>query len=155
MDQWLWAYLLTCAIEIPIVVAMILGWLPRTGPLHPRLSRDFGLHGASSNAKSRHNATTHTAGIPNPRRFSILELVALAWALQLTHPVLWLIDPPFPAPALLAEVVIVLVEGAAIYAWATIRAKATRGRATFEMSVLIAFCANAASLLAGLIRALV
>lgn len=119
MDQWLPAYVLTCAIEIPIVFAMISGLAWRLRSNHPRL-----------------------------------ELLALAWALQLTHPVLWLVNPPFPTAALLAEAVIVLVEGTGIYAWAVARTDAPRGRETATMALAIALCANAASLLAGLLLSL-
>ena len=44
--------------------------------------------------------------------------LALAWALQLTHPILWLVNPPTFGAVLAAEVVIVLVEGAALALWA-------------------------------------
>ena len=78
MQQWLGAYLITCAIEIPIVIAMTggLGWRSRG---------------------------------PRPR----LEVAALAWALQLTHPVLWLVNPAFPVATVIAELAVVAIEGIA------------------------------------------
>ncbi|WP_341728828.1 hypothetical protein [Brooklawnia sp.] len=120
MQQWLGAYLITCAIEIPIVIAMTggLGWRSRG---------------------------------PRPR----LEVAALAWALQLTHPVLWLVNPAFPVATVMAELAVVAIEGIAICRWAVARTMASCGGVTLRWSLLIAFCANAASVLAGLLIAVV
>lgn len=114
MLAWLIAYLLTCAVEVPIVVAMVIavGWRPRRG---------------------------------------VGEVVALAWALQLTHPLLWLIRPPFPSALLVAEAAIVVIEGAALFAWAVARGGAPRTVRTFSLALLTALVANAASLALGLL----
>jgi hypothetical protein len=68
MQHWLVAYLITCAVEIPIIMAMVRGLHWRSTATHPRL-----------------------------------DLAAMAWALQLTHPILWLVNPVFPAGTAVAE----------------------------------------------------
>lgn len=111
MQGWLVAYLLTCAVELPIVV-----WALRTVGWWPGLPR----------------------------------ALALAWVLQLTHPLLWLVNPPNMATTMLAEVIIVLVEGSVLALWAsTTRRAATPSN--WRTGLLIALAANAASLAVGLL----
>lgn len=106
------AYLVTCLVEMPIVVALVrgLGWRSRRRP----------------------------------------GVVAVAWLLQLTHPVLWLVHPVGVLALVTAELVIVAVEGAVLYWWAVSRADAPATLGTLERALLIAFIANAASFLTGL-----
>lgn len=86
MQQWFAAYLLTCAVEIPIVVAML-----------------------------------HGLGWRSPGRHPDAKAALVAWLLQFTNPLLWLIGPGSWAGLLAAEALIVLVEGAALYYWALLR----------------------------------
>lgn len=120
MMAWLVAYLVTCAVEIPIVVAAVrtLGWRP-TGP-HP-----------------------------------LAGTVAVAWLLQVTHPVFWLVNPAFPSGVLLAEVVIVLVEAATLYLWATLRAGEPHVLRTAALAASVSFVANGASFAVGLLASVV
>jgi hypothetical protein len=74
----------------------------------------------------------------------------MAWVLQFTHPVLWLIRPDGVLPLVVAEAVIVVVEGCALWWWAVTRADEPRTRATLERALLVALIANAASFLLGL-----
>ena len=83
-----------------------------------------------------------------------IDLAAMAWALQLTHPILWLVNPVFPAGTAVAEALIVLVEAGGIYWWAAARAGVSRGTHTRWWCLLIAFTANAASFLLGLLLVL-
>lgn len=119
MQHWLVAYLITCAVEIPIIMAMVRGLHWRSTAAHP-----------------------------------LLDLAAMAWALQLTHPILWLVNPVFPAGTAVAEALIVLVEAGCIYWWAAARAGISRGTHSHWWCLLIAFTANAASFLLGLLLVL-
>ncbi|HMS37076.1 MAG TPA: hypothetical protein PKA93_07950 [Arachnia sp.] len=112
MREWAIAYLMTCAVEVPLVIALVrsLGWRARRAP------------GA----------------------------LTMAWALQFTHPVLWLIRPDGVLPLVVAEAAIVVVEGCALWWWAVTRADEPRTRATLERALLVALIANAASFLLGL-----
>lgn len=109
--QWFAAYLLTCAVEIPLVVLLArgLGWRPRRA----------------------------------------LEAVAMAWALQCTHPVLWALGPYGLPGLLIAEALVVAAEGAALWWWAVRRADAAANRSTLLDALLVSFIANAASVLVG------
>lgn len=115
--SWLAAYLLTCVIEIPIVVGCLraLDWTP--------------------------------AG-----RVGWLRAVGFAWLLQLTHPVLWLVAPSSWPTMVLAELVVTLIEGAALAALVTIWGTAANltGRMA-RLAVLVSLLANASSLLVGLL----
>lgn len=113
MTEWAIAYLITCLVEVPLVVALArgLGWRAERAP------------GA----------------------------VVMAWLLQFTHPVLWLIRPTGIWTVAVAELVVVAVEGLALLWWSVRRAGAARSRRTLELALLIAFIANAASLLVGLL----
>ena len=113
MTQWAVAYLITCLVEVPLVVALVkgLGWRSERAP------------GA----------------------------VAMAWLLQLTHPVLWLAHPGDLWGVAGAEVAVVLVEAAGLYWWAVRRAGVVATAGNLERALLVAFIANATSLLAGLI----
>ncbi|MGC3955370.1 MAG: hypothetical protein QM804_14180 [Propionicimonas sp.] len=112
MTEWAAAYLITCLVEVPLLVALLrgLGWRARRAP------------GA----------------------------VLLAWLLQCTHPVLWLVHPREVWAVAVAEAVVVLVEAAGVAWWAVRRAEAGLTRGTLERSLLVAVIANAASLLIGL-----
>ena len=92
--------------------------------------------------------------------------LALAWALQLTHPVLWLVNPPSFAAMLVAEAVIVLVEGAALALWAGhglhLRDRSrpsylghlrdrSLGARTWWLAMLVSLLANSVSLAVGLV----
>jgi hypothetical protein len=112
MREWAIAYLMTCAVEVPLVIALVrsLGWRAWRAP------------GA----------------------------LTMAWVLQFTHPVLWLIRPDGVLPLVVAEAVIVVVEGCALWWWAVTRADEPRTRATLERALLVALIANAASFLLGL-----
>lgn len=112
MQEWAIAYLVTCLVELPLVVALLrgLGW--------------------------------RTERRPGP--------VALAWLLQFTHPVLWLVHPVGVVALAFAELVVVAVEAVALHWWAVSRAGAPATPGTFERALLVAFIANAASLLVGL-----
>lgn len=79
------------------------------------------------------------------------EIVGLAWLLQLTHPLLWLVHPTTVWGVVAAEVVVVGVEGMALYWWATRQVAVCPTRATLERALLVALIANAASVLAGLV----
>ena len=116
MLDWLVAYLLTCAVEIPLVVALVrqLGWKP--GSAHP-----------------------------------LAETVALAWALQLTHPLLWLVGTPDVARLVAAEVAVTVVEGTALAAWAVGRCGADRSGATWGRAMLVTVVSNGSSLALGLL----
>lgn len=113
---WFLAYLVTLAVEAPIVLWLMraAGWVPRTV--------DGGL------------------GWP--------AAVAVAWGLNLTHPVLWWVGPQVLGAVLAAEVIVVAVEGVAL---GLIAGRATRdplGVAVL-MGLLIAFAANFASFAVG------
>lgn len=82
---------------------------------------------------------------------SWFELVAVAWALQLTHPLLWLIRPENLGLLMIAEALIVVVEALLLWAWATARADAPRGASSFGQAAAITFVANGASLVLGLV----
>lgn len=136
MASWMQSYLLTLAIEIPVIVAagIWLGW--------------FGPGRAISRPKA----------------------AALAWAVNLTHPLLWLAAPTTWAGLMAAEALIVAVEGAAL---AVAVARAGRasplarpeddahprpapppdGAAPAIAAFLVAFLANALSLGIGLLAA--
>lgn len=116
MLDWLVAYLLTCAVEIPLVVALVrrLGWAP--GSARP-----------------------------------LAETVALAWALQLTHPLLWLVGTPDVARLVAAEVSVTVVEVTALAAWVIGRCGADRSRTTWGRAMLVAVVANGSSLALGLL----
>lgn len=116
MLDWLVAYLLTCAVEISLVVALVrrLGWAP--GSARP-----------------------------------LAETVALAWALQLTHPLLWLVGTPDVARLVAAEVAVSVVEGTALAAWVIGRCGADRSRTTWGRAVLVTVVANGSSLALGLL----
>lgn len=116
MLDWLVAYLLTCAVEIPLVVALVRqpGWKP--GSVHP-----------------------------------LAETVALAWALQLTHPLLWLVGTPDVARLVVAEVAVTFIEGTALAAWAIGRCGADPSRTTWGRAMLVAVVANGSSLALGLL----
>ena len=116
MLDWLVAYLLTCAVEIPLVVALVrrLGWAPGSA-------------------------------------LPLAETVALAWALQLTHPLLWLVGTPDVARHVAAEVAVTVVEGTALAAWATGPCGADRSRKTWDRAMLVAVVANGSSLALGLL----
>lgn len=116
MYEWLLAYLITCAIEIPIVVALVrvLGWRARRFP----------------------------------------SAVVMAWLLQLTHPVLWLIRPDSLATMILAEILIVIVEGLLLWRWATQRAGVAATSGSFLQAGAIALITNGMSLAVGLILAI-
>ncbi len=77
--------------------------------------------------------------------------VTLAWLLQLTHPVLWLIRPEGLWGLLAAEAVVTLVEGAVIWWWAKYRVSVEPSLPVARYSLGIAFVANAASLFVGLV----
>ncbi|MDO5675877.1 MAG: hypothetical protein Q4G35_00040 [Propionibacteriaceae bacterium] len=82
--------------------------------------------------------------------FSWPGALLLAWALNLTHPVLWWIGPGSVAGVLVAEVLIFLVEGMVL---GLVAARVTRSPApgiTVAMGLLIAFAANFASFALGL-----
>lgn len=113
VTEWAVAYLITCLVEVPLVVALIrgLGWRAKHAP----------------------------------------AAVVMAWLLQLTHPVLWLVHPTGIWAVVAAELVVVAVEGAALHWWAVCRAGADCSWQTLERALLIAFIANAASVLVGLI----
>ncbi len=112
MQQWAVAYLITCLVEVPLVVALVrgLGWRAERAP----------------------------------------GILVTAWLLQLTHPVLWLVRPNGVWGLVVGEVAVVAVETAALYWWAALRAGVPRTTGTLERALLVAFIANAASLLAGL-----
>ena len=112
MREWAIAYLMTCAVEVPLVIALVrsLGWRAWRAP------------GAFT----------------------------MAWVLQFTHPVLWLIRPDGVLPLVVAEAAIVVVEGCALWWWTVTRADEPRTRATLERALLVALIANAASFLLGL-----
>ncbi len=116
MLDWLVAYLLTCAVEISLVVALVrrLGWAP--GSARP-----------------------------------LAETVALAWALQLTHPLLWLVGTPDVARLVAAEVSVTVVEVTALAAWVIGRCGADRSRTTWGRAVLVTVVANGSSLALGLL----
>lgn len=116
MLDWLVAYLLTCAVEIPLVVALVrrLGWAPGSA-------------------------------------LPLAETVALAWALQLTHPLLWLVGTPDVAQLVAAEVAVTVVEGTALAAWVIGRCGADRSRTTWGRAVLVTVVANGSSLALGLL----
>lgn len=105
MQAWLVAYLLTCAIEIPIVATCLrlVGWTP------PGRGRWRGI--------------------------------AIAWLLQLTHPVAWLLGPYAWPQLIITEVLITLVEGAVL---------ALVFRRAWTLALAISAVANGVSLLAGL-----
>lgn len=63
---------------------------------------------------------------------------------------LWLVRLGNVWGVVVAELVVVAVEGVALYWWAVARAGAARGAGTLELTLLVAFIANAAFLLAGL-----
>lgn len=113
MAQWAVAYLITCLVEVPLVVVLVrgLGW---------RSDRTLGV-------------------------------VLLAWLLQFTHPVLWLAHPATIWGVVVAEAVVVGLEGLALYWWATRRAAVRSSRLTLERALLVALVANAASVLVGLV----
>ena len=113
MVEWAIAYLITCLVEVPLVVALVrgLGWRAERAP----------------------------------------GVLLMAWLLQLTHPLLWLVGPTGIWQVVAAELAVVAVEGAALTWWATSRAGVTRSWRTLERAALIAVIANAASLLAGLV----
>lgn len=103
---WFVAYLLTCAIEIPIVV----GWLGYLGWADDR------------------------------RR--TLRAVAIAWLLQLTHPLAWWLGP-FSWPQLIAaEIVLTLVEGLVL---------AALTRLERRLGLLISVVANGTSWAVGIL----
>lgn len=82
--------------------------------------------------------------------FSWPAAVALAWALNLTHPVLWWVGPREVGAVLAAEAVVVLVEGLAL---GLVAARATRSPARWlsvAMGLLIALAANVMSFAVGL-----
>lgn len=112
VQQWALAYLITCLVEVPLVVALVrgLGWRAERAP----------------------------------------GVLVMAWLLQLTHPVLWLVHPGSVWGVVVAELVVVAVETVALYWWAVARAGAPHSAATLERTLLVAFIANAASLLIGL-----
>lgn len=116
MLDWLVAYLLTCAVEIPLVVALVrrLGWAPGSA-------------------------------------LPLAETVALAWALQLTHPLLWLVGTPDVARLVAAEVSVTVVEVTALAAWVIGRCGADRSRTTWGRAVLVTVVANGSSLALGLL----
>lgn len=116
VSAWFTAYLLTCAIEIPLVVALV---------------RGMGWGGDLSRP--------------------VLRIAGVAWALQLTHPVLWLVHPTRPVGILVAEVVIVAVESLALYAWAVLRAWVAPGVGAWVRALLVAVIANGASFALGLL----
>ncbi len=115
MLDWLVAYLITCAIEIPIVVAVLLrlGWIDR--------------------------------------RF-IGRAAGVAWSLQLTHPVLWLFGPWSLGPLVAAEVVVTLVEGAALALLASHYLSAERlSRRVWTLALATSAIANGISFAIGLV----
>lgn len=122
MLAWLSAYLVTCAVEVPLVVWLTrrLGWWGEAGP----------------------------GGAAGPR---LPEAVAVGWTLQLTHPVLWLVDPEPWAGLLVAEGVIVAVEALALAGWAARRLKVSP---PVGGALLVTLVANASSLVVGLAAAL-
>lgn len=105
MLAWLIAFLLTCAVEVPVVVALA--------------KRDAAVR--------------------------IGRLVVVAFGLQATHPLLWLIDPPSLGWLLVAEVVIVLVEGLLLWHLALMPGP--------TVALLVALIANGASFAVGLLLA--
>lgn len=119
MLAWLIAYAVTCAVEVPLVV-----WL----------TRRLGWWGAPGAGRG-----------DGPR---LGEAVAVGWALQLTHPVLWLVDPEPWVGLLVAEGVIVAVEGAALAWWASRRLAVSP---PVGVALLVALVANASSLVVGLL----
>jgi hypothetical protein len=111
--EWAVAYLITCLVEIPLVVMLTggLGWRAHRAP----------------------------------------RAVAIAWMVQFTHPLLWLVNPSSLWGVVIAELVVVAVEGTALTWWAVTRAGASRTPGTLERALLVAFIANATSLLVGLV----
>lgn len=119
MLSWLIAYLVTCAVEIPIVVLLLrrLGWCP-------------------------------AGAVPATRA------TGLAWSLQVTHPVLWLVNPGSLGGVLVAEALIVMVEAAALCWWAVARMRVAPGPDTWRRALLVSLVANAASFAVGLVPSL-
>ncbi len=108
---WLSAYLLTCAVEIPVILlaCRVLGWPVRLWPM-----------------------------------------VVTGWMLQFTHPVLWLVAPNTISGLLCAEMVVILVEGAALGQWASHRPEL--GNHPVRCAAMtVSMAANAASVLVGLV----
>lgn len=116
MQAWLVAYLVTCTVEIPVVVTLLryMAWRP-------------------------------------VGRYPLAQCVAVAWSLQLTHPIFWWIDPSFPSGVLVAEVVIVLVEAAGLCLWAVFRCGVRCGTEAATLAGLVSFAANGASFALGLL----
>lgn len=108
--QWWQAYLLTLAVELPVVLVAL------------RAARVIGRDGVSW-----------------PRA------LALVWAINLTHPLLWLIRPTGGA-LVVAEVFIAVAEG--LLLWAGCR---RAGRGAGLVCILAATAANATSFLVGLL----
>lgn len=87
-------------------------------------------------------------------RHPLVCAVFLAWVLQVTHPMLWALDPAYPGALLLAEGAIVAVEAAGIYVWAVLRADAGAGLPTASRALLVSLIANGSSLALGVALAL-
>lgn len=77
-------------------------------------------------------------------------VITVAWLLQFTHPVLWVVNPADVLGLALAELAVVAVEGAGLYWWAISRTDAPRTFGTLERALLVVFIANASSFLVGL-----
>lgn len=75
--------------------------------------------------------------------------VLLAWALNLTHPVLWWAAPSGMGELLVAESLIVLVEGVALAGVAWWVTRPSRPGVVVAMGLLIALAANFASFAVG------
>lgn len=76
-------------------------------------------------------------------------LLLIGWVLQFTHPVLWLVSPSTVDALLGAEMVIVLVEGAALGQWASHRPE-LENHPVRCAAMAVSMAANAASVLVGL-----
>lgn len=81
------------------------------------------------------------------------QAVLTAWALNLTHPVLWWVSPLGMGELMAAEALIVAVEGLALAGVAWRVTRPSRPGVVVLMGLLIAFAANLASFSVGAVLA--
>lgn len=130
---WFAAYLVTCAIEIPLVVFLVwtLSWRPRVNPVVDKPS-DPGRRGAA-----------------------LARITILAWALQCTHPLLWLAHPVDLPGTVAGEIIVALAEGLVLSIWAAKNWSFPFGAKPYRGALVVSVIANAASFAAGLAWSLI